>query len=45
MGYIAKFERAGVTQADLAFWNQYGTMGDTLVSPPAATAQCRLVAL
>lgn len=31
-GYIAKFERAGVTEADLAFWNQYGTMGDTLVS-------------
>ena len=31
-GYIAKFERAGVTWADLAFWNQYGTMGDTLVS-------------
>ncbi|MBR7839559.1 RICIN domain-containing protein [Actinospica durhamensis] len=32
VGYIAKFERAGVTEADLAFWNQYGTMGDTLVS-------------
>ena len=31
-GYIAKFERAGVTEADLAFWNQYGTMGDTLVA-------------
>jgi hypothetical protein len=30
-GYIAKFERAGVYEADLAFWNQYGTMGDTLV--------------
>jgi hypothetical protein len=29
---LAKFERAGVTWADLAFWNQYGTMGDTLVS-------------
>ncbi|HTJ72324.1 MAG TPA: RICIN domain-containing protein [Actinospica sp.] len=29
--YIAKFERAGVYEADLAFWNQYGTMGDTLV--------------
>jgi hypothetical protein len=38
-GYIAKFERAGVTWADLAFWNQYGTMGDTLTStggPPNA---------
>jgi hypothetical protein len=32
VGYIAKFERAGVYSADLAFWNQYGTMGDTLVS-------------
>ena len=31
-GYIAKFERAGVTEADLAFWNSYGTLGDTLVS-------------
>ncbi|HET9171364.1 MAG TPA: RICIN domain-containing protein [Actinospica sp.] len=30
-GYIAKFERAGVYEADLAFWNNYGTMGDTLV--------------
>jgi hypothetical protein len=32
VGYVAKFERTGVTYADLAFWNQYGTMGDTLVS-------------
>jgi hypothetical protein len=31
VGYIAKFERAGVYEADLAFWNEYGTMGDTLV--------------
>jgi Ricin-type beta-trefoil lectin domain-like len=31
-GYIAKFERAGVSNAELAFWNQYGTLGDTLVS-------------
>jgi hypothetical protein len=31
VGYISKFERAGITEADLAFWNQYGTMGDTLV--------------
>jgi Ricin-type beta-trefoil lectin domain-like len=32
VGYIAKFERAGVNNAELAFWNQYGTLGDTLVS-------------
>ena len=32
VGYISKFERAGVFEADLAFWNKYGTMGDTLVS-------------
>lgn len=31
VGYLAKFERAGVYEADLAFWNEYGTMGDTLV--------------
>lgn len=30
VGYIAKFERAGVANAELAFWNQYGTLGDTL---------------
>lgn len=30
-GYIAKFERAGVANAELAFWNHYGTLGDTLV--------------
>ncbi|GAA0336418.1 RICIN domain-containing protein [Actinoallomurus spadix] len=29
-GYIAKFERAGVHDAELAFWNHYGTLGDTL---------------
>lgn len=29
-GYIAKFERAGVDNAELAFWNHYGTLGDTL---------------
>jgi hypothetical protein len=28
--YIAKFERTGVSNAELAFWNHYGTMGDTL---------------
>ena len=31
VGYIAKFERAGVHNAELAFWNHYGTLGDTLV--------------
>jgi hypothetical protein len=35
-GYIAKFERAGVDNAELAFWNQYGTLGDTLVSTGGA---------
>ncbi len=30
VGYIAKFERAGVAAADLAFWNDYGTLGDLL---------------
>ncbi|MER5600039.1 RICIN domain-containing protein [Streptomyces sp. NPDC002265] len=29
-GYVAKFERAGVRDAELAFWNHYGTLGDTL---------------
>jgi len=29
-GYIAKFERTGVHDAELAFWNHYGTLGDTL---------------
>ncbi|MFJ9560943.1 RICIN domain-containing protein [Streptomyces fuscichromogenes] len=28
--YVAKFERAGVHDAELAFWNHYGTLGDTL---------------
>ncbi len=40
VGYIAKFERAGVNNAELAFWNHYGTLGDTLTdtggSPNAA---------
>jgi hypothetical protein len=36
-GYISKFERAGVYEADLAFWNEYGTLGDTLVSTGGAT--------
>ncbi|MFI2205598.1 RICIN domain-containing protein [Streptomyces sp. NPDC020192] len=30
VGYMAKFERAGVHDAELAFWNHYGTLGDTL---------------
>ncbi|MFF4832980.1 RICIN domain-containing protein [Streptomyces sp. NPDC001315] len=30
IGYVAKFERAGVRDAELAFWNHYGTLGDTL---------------
>ena len=32
VGYIAQFARSGVNNAELAFWNQYGTLGDTLVS-------------
>ncbi len=40
VGYIAQFERAGVSNAELAFWNHYGTLGDTLTdtggSPNAA---------
>jgi hypothetical protein len=35
-GYIAKFERAGVADAELAFWNHYGTLGDTLVDTGGA---------
>jgi Concanavalin A-like lectin/glucanases superfamily/Ricin-type beta-trefoil lectin domain-like len=30
VGYIAKFERYGVQNAELAFWNHYGTLGDLL---------------
>ena len=40
VGYIAQLERAGVNNAELAFWNHYGTLGDTLTdtggSPNAA---------
>ncbi|GAA4263332.1 RICIN domain-containing protein [Dactylosporangium darangshiense] len=40
VGYIAKFERLGVRDAELAFWNQSGTLGDLLTarggSPNAA---------
>jgi hypothetical protein len=35
-GYIAKFERAGVSNAELAFWNHYGTLGDTLTDTGGA---------
>ncbi|HET7016703.1 MAG TPA: RICIN domain-containing protein [Streptosporangiaceae bacterium] len=35
-GYIAKFERAGVNNAELAFWNHYGTLGDTLTDTGGA---------
>ncbi|RAG86466.1 hypothetical protein DN069_06550 [Streptacidiphilus pinicola] len=36
VGYIAKFERAGVHDAEMAFWNHYGTLGDTLTDTGAA---------
>jgi hypothetical protein len=36
VGYIAQFERAGVSNAELAFWNQYGTLGDTLTGTGAS---------
>ncbi|MFJ9537631.1 RICIN domain-containing protein [Streptomyces sp. NPDC101225] len=36
VGYVAKFERAGVHDAELAFWNHYGTLGDTLTDTGAA---------
>jgi chitodextrinase len=32
VGYIAKFERLGIQDAELAFWNQSGTLGDLLTS-------------
>ncbi len=32
VGYIAKFERHGVRDAELAFWNQSGTLGDLLTA-------------
>ncbi len=35
-GYVAKFERAGVHDAELAFWNHYGTLGDTLTDTGAS---------
>jgi hypothetical protein len=36
VGYIAQFERAGVSNAELAFWNHYGTLGDTLTDTGAS---------
>ncbi|MFF7285900.1 RICIN domain-containing protein [Streptomyces griseorubiginosus] len=36
IGYVAKFERAGVHDAELAFWNHYGTLGDTLTDTGAS---------
>ena len=30
IGYIAKFERLGIRNAELAFWNQSGALGDLL---------------
>ena len=36
VGYIAKFERYGVHDAELAFWNHYGTLGDTLTDTGAS---------
>ncbi len=30
VGYVAKFERLGVHDAELAFWNGYGALGDLL---------------
>jgi len=35
-GYIANFERSGVSNAELAFWNHYGTLGDLLTDTGAA---------
>jgi hypothetical protein len=36
VGYIANFERSGVNNAELAFWNHYGTLGDLLTDTGAA---------
>ena len=30
VGYVAKFERLGIRNAELPFWNQSGTLGDLL---------------
>ena len=34
--YISKFERLGVQNAELAFWNHYGTLGDLLTDTGGA---------
>ncbi|MBV9381517.1 MAG: cellulose-binding domain-containing protein, partial [Streptosporangiaceae bacterium] len=34
-GYIAQFERLGISNAELAFWNHYGTLGDLLTDTGA----------
>ncbi|MBV9383511.1 MAG: RICIN domain-containing protein, partial [Streptosporangiaceae bacterium] len=34
-GYIAQFERLGIANAELAFWNHYGTLGDLLTDTGA----------
>ncbi|WP_405865848.1 RICIN domain-containing protein [Streptomyces sp. NBC_00005] len=36
VSYAAKFERAGIHDAELAFWNHYGTLGDTLTDTGAS---------
>ena len=35
IGYIAQFERLGISNAELAFWNQYGALGDLLTGTGA----------
>jgi len=32
IGYVAKFERLGIHDAELPFWNQSGTLGDLLTA-------------
>lgn len=36
VGYISRFERFGITRAELAFWNHSGTLGDLLTDTGAA---------
>ncbi|GAA3810236.1 hypothetical protein GCM10022403_050160 [Streptomyces coacervatus] len=36
VSYAAKFERTGVHDAEMAFWNHYGTLGDTLTDTGAS---------
>jgi hypothetical protein len=36
VGYVSKFERFGITRAELAFWNHSGTLGDLLTDTGAA---------